>query len=77
MTAIMRPDKTLEVPVSVTGPGLAADGTRILRPGDPGYQQLAATAIPADQHPLRAGRNPVRAAELDALFSRWDHRASA
>lgn len=77
MAAILYPDGHVEVPVTVHAAGLAADGTQVLRPGDPGYDEAAATAVAADQHPLLRPRDTARAAELDATFTGWDTRATA
>lgn len=76
MAAIKRPDGSLELPLSVNAPGLSGDGTEILRPGDAGYDEAAATAIPADQHPFLRPRDLRRSAELAALFGTWDEQAA-
>ncbi len=50
----------------------------ILHPGDDGYDEAAATAIPLDRHPLLGPDDDARDAELEALFRAWDvERASA
>jgi hypothetical protein len=72
MAAIINPDGSLDVPVTVTTRALAGDGSLTLWPGEPGYDEAAAGAIPADQHPLRKPRDFRRAAELAALFQTWD-----
>ncbi|WP_067826092.1 hypothetical protein [Actinomadura kijaniata] len=72
MAAIVYPDGHVEVPITAVGDHLAADGVQTLWPGDNGYDQAAAAALPADQHPLLAPRNHRRAAELEALFAAWD-----
>lgn len=77
VAAIKHPDGTIDLPVTVHAPGLTADGIQTLRPGDPGYDEADADTIPADQHPLLRPRDMRRAAELDAMFARWDARATA
>lgn len=70
MTAILHSDGRVEVPVTAQAPSLAGDGTQVLRPGEPGYEEAAAAAVPADQHPLFQPRDMAHTAELDAMFAR-------
>lgn len=77
MTAIRNADGTVDVPVTAAGPGVFGDGVTTLQPGDPGYDEAAATAIPADQHPLLRPRDHARAAALEAMFATWERRISA
>jgi hypothetical protein len=76
MAAIMNEDGSVTVPIAVAQPGLYGDGAATLRPGEDGYDQAAATSIRAQDHPLLSSNDPVRSAELAALFATWE-RASA
>ncbi|MBB2914310.1 hypothetical protein FHS43_005622 [Streptosporangium becharense] len=70
-TAVRDGDGTLLVPVQVATPeGWYADGAVRVRPGDPGYDELAATAVAlADP-----AADPV---EDERLIAGWEARRAA
>jgi hypothetical protein len=77
MAAIKNHDGSIEIPIGTTTRGLAGDGSITLQPGDAGYAEAEAAAVPAELHPLRKPRDTQRAAQLEARFATWDHRATA
>lgn len=77
VAGVIHPDGAVDVPVTAAGPGVFGDGVTTLRPGDAGYDQAAATAIPAEQHPLLQPHDRARAAALEAMFAAREHLRSA